>query len=162
MPELVKSTGNLSLEEPVTPADSIASDNFQLGSSEGDDLGSTSKSIRMPAASTVDAKPAKHGYAGSLKVLIVEDNLVNRNLLVQAVKATGVPHMEALDGGAAVEVFQKWQPTHGRLSSFGEWVERYTDADGACGYITTAVLLDIGLPVKSGFEVAQEIRQFEQ
>jgi PleD family two-component response regulator len=124
MPELVKSTGNLSLEEPVTPADSIASDNFQLVSSEGDDMGSTSKSTLMPAASTVDSKPAKHGYTGSLKVLIVEDNLVNRNLLVQAVKATGVPHMEALDGGAAVEVFQKWQPTHGRLSSFGEWVER--------------------------------------
>jgi hypothetical protein len=40
---------------------------------------------------------------------------VSRNLLVQAVKATGVPHMEALDGGAAVEASQKWQPTHGRF-----------------------------------------------
>jgi hypothetical protein len=134
--QLVKSTGNLSLEEPVTPAESTASDNFQFSGGESEDVGTTSEpapKVSRPTTpvTTADSKPVKPGYTGSLKILIVEDNLVSRNLLVQAVKATGVPHMEALDGAAAGEAYQKWQPTHDRFIDVLV-VRRNPVADGVC------------------------------
>jgi CheY-like chemotaxis protein len=52
-------------------------------------------------------------YDGCIKVLIVEDNEMNRKVLVKAVKLTGVPHEIAVDGVEAVELYKSWQPTVG-------------------------------------------------
>ncbi len=58
---------------------------------------------------------APPAYNGSIKILIVEDNEMNRKVLVKAVKMTGVPHEIAVDGIEAIEVYKSWQPTVGAL-----------------------------------------------
>jgi CheY-like chemotaxis protein len=67
-----------------------------------------------------------------IKVLIAEDNAVNRELLRELLEARGYTVLEACDGQEALQMIEKKQPE--------------------------LLLLDIGMPVLDGFAVIQRIR----
>lgn len=67
------------------------------------------------------------------KVLIAEDNAVNRELLRELLEMRGHTVVEACDGGEALRMIEQTQPD--------------------------LLLLDIGMPVLDGFAVARKIRE---
>jgi CheY-like chemotaxis protein len=67
------------------------------------------------------------------KVLIAEDNAVNRELLRELLEMRGYTVVEACDGGEALRMSEETQPD--------------------------LVLLDIGMPVLDGFAVVAKIRE---
>jgi CheY-like chemotaxis protein len=68
-----------------------------------------------------------------IKVLIAEDNAVNRELLRELLEARGYTVLEACDGQEALHMIEKAQPE--------------------------LLLLDIGMPVLDGFAVIRRIRE---
>jgi CheY-like chemotaxis protein len=68
-----------------------------------------------------------------IKVLIAEDNAVNRELLRELLELRGYTVLEACDGQAALHAIQQAQPE--------------------------LLLLDIGMPVLDGFAVIRRIRE---
>lgn len=68
----------------------------------------------------------------SEKILIVDDNMVNRKLLAAILKKEGYALVEAVHGGEAVELALKEQPD--------------------------LILLDIMMPVKDGYQVCRELK----
>ena len=68
-----------------------------------------------------------------IKVLIAEDNPVNRELLRELLELVGCTVLEACDGQEALRVIEQSQPE--------------------------LLLLDIGMPVMDGFAVIQRIRE---
>jgi signal transduction histidine kinase/CheY-like chemotaxis protein len=87
-------------------------------------------SPKLPVADTVEAVPAR---AGALKVLVVDDNLDAARSAVLLLQALGHDASSAHDGMSAVKA--------------------------AVDYVPDIVLLDIGLPVVDGWQVAARIRQ---
>jgi CheY-like chemotaxis protein len=67
------------------------------------------------------------------KVLIAEDNAVNRELLRELLEMRGYIVVEACDGGEALRIIEQSQPD--------------------------LLLLDIGMPVLDGFAVVAKIRE---
>jgi CheY-like chemotaxis protein len=67
-----------------------------------------------------------------IKVLVAEDNAVNRELLRELLEARGYAVFEACDGREALHMIEQTQPD--------------------------ILLLDIGMPVLDGFGVIREIR----
>jgi CheY-like chemotaxis protein len=67
------------------------------------------------------------------KVLIAEDNAVNRELLRELLEMRGYTVVEACDGGEALRMIEQTQPD--------------------------LLLLDIGMPVLDGFAVVGKIRE---
>lgn len=72
-------------------------------------------------------------------VLLVDDNVINRNLLAHWLNKRGYEFEQACDGQDAVDVFNKFPAGH-----------------------FDVILLDLSMPRKSGFEAAVEIRQIER
>jgi CheY-like chemotaxis protein len=68
-----------------------------------------------------------------IKVLIAEDNAVNRELLRELLEARGYTVVEACDGQEALHLIEQAQPD--------------------------VLLLDIGMPVLDGFAVVRKIRE---
>jgi len=68
-----------------------------------------------------------------IKVLIAEDNGVNRELLRELLEARGYAVLEACDGQQALHMIEQTQPD--------------------------ILLLDIGMPVLDGFAVVRKIRE---
>jgi CheY-like chemotaxis protein len=68
-----------------------------------------------------------------IKVLIAEDNAVNRELLREILEARGYAVDEACDGQAALEMIEHMRPD--------------------------ILLLDIGMPILDGFAVVRRIRE---
>jgi CheY-like chemotaxis protein len=68
-----------------------------------------------------------------IKVLIAEDNAVNRELLRELLELRGYTVLEACDGQEALHMIEQTQPE--------------------------LLLLDIGMPVMDGFAVIQRIRE---
>jgi CheY-like chemotaxis protein len=68
-----------------------------------------------------------------IKVLIAEDNAVNRELLRELLQARGYAVLEARDGQEALHMIEQAQPE--------------------------LLLLDIGMPVLDGFAVVRRIRE---
>jgi signal transduction histidine kinase/ActR/RegA family two-component response regulator len=87
-------------------------------------------SPKLPVADTVEAVPAR---ARALKVLVVDDNLDAARSAVLLLQALGNDASSAHDGASAVKA--------------------------ALDYVPDVVLLDIGLPVLDGWQVAARIRQ---
>lgn len=87
-------------------------------------------SPKLPVADTVEAAPA---CARALKVLVVDDNLDAARSAVLLLQALGNDASSAHDGASAVKA--------------------------ALDYVPDIVLLDIGLPVIDGWQVAARIRQ---
>ncbi|HSK09997.1 MAG TPA: ATP-binding protein [Vicinamibacterales bacterium] len=94
--------------------------------------------VVLPVASRREASPERSGpgpeAAGtvSLKVLIVDDNTDLVEMLAGLVNALGHRARKALDGPSALETARSYRPH--------------------------VVLLDLGLPIMSGIEVARELR----
>jgi CheY-like chemotaxis protein len=90
--------------------------------------------VEQPLATPVEQRPARPGRATRrLKVLIVEDNYDLVQMLEAAVRSMGHDVRKALDGQSAITA--------------------------ALAYRPDVVLLDLGLPVVSGLDVARELRQ---
>jgi PAS domain S-box-containing protein len=94
--------------------------------------------VRLPAIGGPDvsiAKPAEtlHSSAYSLKVLVVDDNVDAAKGMAMLLRTYGHDARVAHDGAAAMQA--------------------------ALEYVPDVVLLDIGLPVINGFQVAQWIRK---
>jgi CheY-like chemotaxis protein len=68
-----------------------------------------------------------------IKVLIAEDNAVNRELLRELLELRGYTVLEACDGQEALQMIEQTQPE--------------------------LLLLDIGMPVMDGFAVIRKIRE---
>jgi CheY-like chemotaxis protein len=68
-----------------------------------------------------------------IKVLIAEDNAVNRELLRELLETRGYAVDEACDGQAALEMIERVRPD--------------------------ILLLDIGMPISDGFAVVRRIRE---
>jgi CheY-like chemotaxis protein len=106
--------------------------------SDGPGCGSTFV-VRLPLALRPKATEAEHRQPSSrppargLKVLVVDDNDDLVHMLELAVKAMGHEVRNALDGQSAIAAALSYRPD--------------------------VVLLDLGLPVVSGLDVARELRR---
>lgn len=72
------------------------------------------------------------------RVLVVEDNVINRRVLGAFLKKRGMEYMEAVDGQAGVDVFENTPPNYWDL-----------------------ILMDISMPVMNGHEATRAIRRIE-
>lgn len=84
------------------------------------------------ASGKVDAKRGVFGVARKMKVLIVDDNAVNRRVLECALEALGVDTVSVEGGEEAVQA--------------------------ALGFEFSLILMDLMMPRVSGFEAARRIR----
>jgi len=90
--------------------------------------------ITPPAEERLTPPRNIEGYEGTRrKVLVVDDKLYNRLLLVDMLEPLGFEVSTAGDGQEAVDKALAWQPD--------------------------AIVMDLVMPVKTGFEAAQEMRQ---
>jgi CheY-like chemotaxis protein len=90
-------------------------------------------------------EPSKPGSVTGLKVLVVEDNLVNQKVLTKQLRKKGVIVEAANHGGEALEALQKttaWQGT----------------AEGARFDV---VLMDLEMPIMNGLTCVGKIRELE-
>ncbi len=106
--------------------------------SAGSDRGSTFQ-VRLPARMVAAAAPAVTSDVAatspeldSLRVLVVEDNIDSGEMLTELLQQTGAEVHHVADGDAALLTGERLRPQ--------------------------VVLLDIGLPGKTGYEVAREAR----
>ena len=79
------------------------------------------------------------------RVLVVDDNNVNLQLLVAFVRRTKHPFAAASDGKEALD----------------QYVEAASGPDSADNRFMT-IFLDLSMPVMDGFEAARRIREFEK
>ena len=84
-----------------------------------------------------DTEDKKSLYDGRT-ILVVDDNLFNRELVREILEDEGLSVIEAHDGGEAVELIKAMEP---------EAVD--------------AILMDVRMPVKNGYEASREIRALE-
>ena len=87
-------------------------------------------------ATAVEAAPAPSGASRTLRVLIVEDNLDAAEMLDLAVSQLGHTSRLAHDGATAIAAASQFAPD--------------------------VILLDIGLPVKNGYDVARTLRNLPE
>ncbi|KAG9029587.1 His Kinase A domain containing protein [Tulasnella sp. JGI-2019a] len=90
-------------------------------------------------------------------VLIVDDNVVNRNLLAHWLNKRGCEFQQASDGQEAVDIFSQFPPGH----FDGQWC--WNDMGPITNLASPVVILmDLSMPHKNGFEASQEIRRIER
>ncbi|KAG8849110.1 His Kinase A domain containing protein, partial [Serendipita sp. 405] len=91
-----------------------------------------------PTAQERPMRPQSNANMSRLRVLVIEDNLVNRKVLTAFLKKRNCYFDEAGDGI--------------------EGVQRFQESKGAPYHVC---LMDLQMPRKDGFEAAREIRQLE-
>ena len=108
-------------------------------------LGSLHRS--SPANSSSSAVPGKKKLKGTLKVLIVEDNLVNQRVLQKQLRNLGCETHVANHGGEALERLRE------------SWFASEPKADAIA---LDVVLMDQEMPVMDGLTCTRKIRELEQ
>ncbi|KAK8864479.1 hypothetical protein IAR55_001729 [Kwoniella newhampshirensis] len=124
---------------PSTASDGTAQSSPQQGSGSPTSTISTISLADggvMLKAATVPVDTPRRGRVG--RVMVVEDNMINRRVLAAFLKKKGFEHAEAVDGQAGVEMFES-TPTN------------YWDV----------ILMDISMPVMNGHQATREIRKIE-
>jgi signal transduction histidine kinase/CheY-like chemotaxis protein len=81
-----------------------------------------------PSRQVIGLEPEQPTY----RILIAEDKLENRRLLMELLTPVGFEVREAINGQAAIELWQTWKPH--------------------------LILMDIRMPVMNGFEATQQIK----
>jgi CheY-like chemotaxis protein len=100
------------------------------------------------ATSTIPASSASNGAVESpLKVLIVEDNLVNQKVLAKQLQKTGCIIHLANHGGEAIE----------HLASSRFWTGKEVS-----GIELDIILMDIEMPVMDGLTCTRKIRELQR
>jgi CheY-like chemotaxis protein len=99
------------------------------------DLPAATPGVTMQAPPRAQARRRKPANGQALRVLIVDDNDINREILGLILQSVGAEHVMAADGQQAVERFR--------------------------AEVFDAVLMDIAMPVMDGFEATRQIRAFE-
>ncbi|WVF71252.1 hypothetical protein IAT40_006054 [Kwoniella sp. CBS 6097] len=90
----------------------------------------------MLKAATVPAETPRRGRMA--RVMVVEDNVINRRVLAAFLKKRGFDYAEAVDGRAGVELFDSTPANY--------W---------------DVILMDISMPVMNGHDATRAIRQIE-
>jgi PAS domain S-box-containing protein len=90
---------------------------------------STDIKIQQTTGRVIELAPNQKKY----RILIVEDNLTNRLLLVKLLTSVGFQVAEAVNGKQAIDLFNSWQPH--------------------------LILMDLRMPVMDGFEATKLIKQ---
>ncbi|KAH7030588.1 uncharacterized protein B0I36DRAFT_362424 [Microdochium trichocladiopsis] len=114
----------------------------------------------QPAAIMQDAqKPPQtsNNEAEPLRVLVVDDNKINLQLLVMFMKKCGFSYEEAENGKEALDHYTA--AAHARNSAQGPPSDRDTDRPRRAAF--DWILMDISMPVMDGIEATQRIRDFE-
>ncbi|WVF69066.1 hypothetical protein IAT40_003840 [Kwoniella sp. CBS 6097] len=115
---------------------SVASDASASAASDSSESGLRLHPLReLRSGSEHTVRAAQTADGDPLKVLVVEDNAVNRKILTTMLKRTSCNFVEAADGVEAVTQFNSFHPD--------------------------LVLLDITMPRKDGFAAAAEMRHIE-
>lgn len=116
-----------SVGAPESPAVSPNSPNSTISLADG---GAMLKAAAFPEITSGRRRPAR--------VMVVEDNAINRRVLTAFLKKHGFEHMEAVNGAAGVELFDGTPPDY--------W---------------DVILMDITMPVMNGYDATRSIRRIE-
>ncbi|CAG8511561.1 25915_t:CDS:2 [Gigaspora rosea] len=108
---------------------------------------SVSRSLPTISNPELDISSSRSGFR-SPRVLIIEDNVVNRKILSTFLKSRGIDFEEAENGAIGV---QKYRNALEQKSSFGERDKKFD-----------VVLMDIQMPVMNGNVATSEIRKLER
>ncbi|CAG8612895.1 4489_t:CDS:2 [Paraglomus brasilianum] len=114
--------------------------------------------VLPPTVHSSSQKRAPFNFTGTVsasqgpKVLIVEDNAVNRMIIAKFLKKIGVEYEEAENGAVGVERFRKRMEEETVLSSNGKIVKKGFDI----------IFMDIQMPVMNGNIATSEIRRIEK
>ncbi|EAL17185.1 hypothetical protein CNBN0140 [Cryptococcus deneoformans B-3501A] len=124
----------MSVSANGTSGVSEISESAVYGGSETSDRLTTEVNGKNERKSDKASMPSAKGLT-LLKVLVVEDNVINRKILTTMLRRASCSFAEAVDGVDAVDQFSTFQPD--------------------------LVLLDITMPRKDGFAAAAEMRRLE-
>ncbi|KAI0297235.1 hypothetical protein B0F90DRAFT_1740348 [Multifurca ochricompacta] len=95
------------------------------------------------------------GSRRDVRVLVVEDNSILRNLLTRWLSSKGYEYREAVDGHEGVRLFE----TDGHFEYVS--ISRPQISDRSFDRFTSVILLDLSMPVLDGYGATTQIRKIE-
>ncbi|KAG8857653.1 His Kinase A domain containing protein [Tulasnella sp. 330] len=90
-------------------------------------------------------------------VLLVDDNVVNRNLLAHWLNKRGYEFQQACDGQEAIDVFSQFPAGYFECVTYHRHYLNHMRL-----ILSKLILMDLSMPRKNGFEASEEIRKIER